>query len=314
MPKERFIMTQNVIKQISEKVYLFGDPYYQVYLVRGEICALVETGLSYSVPNIVAQIAELGIAREEIRYLIITHAHFDHQCGTPRLQKAFPNLQVLASPIASRVLAKEKVVAGHFVEDKAVVETLLRKGLLKQYDTSFQPPATVNVDRIMDEGDLLDLGGGCTLSFYLTPGHSPCSMSIYLPLGEVLFPSDCLCYEFKNKDMFPMYFSSLADFLNSIKKLSNIETSVLAFGHELLLGDKMKVQDYMHRALENTEKVHNFIVGAYKNDRSYENISRELFERFYLDGLSIQSEANIKLCTDLIVRRSLEAENIPYTK
>ncbi len=305
---------KGTIKRVSEKVYLLGDPYYQVYLVRGESCALVESGLSYTVPNVVSQLAELEISPEEIRYLVIPHAHFDHACGTPGLQRAFPHLQIVASTVAARVFAKEKVVTGHFIEDRAVVETLLGKGILEHYDTTFQPPTTISVDIVMNEGDVLDLGGGCNLSFYLTPGHSPCSMSIYLPLGEVLFPSDCLGYQFSNNDMFPMYFSGFADYVNSIKKLSGIETSVLAFPHELLLMDKGKIREFMHRSLEVTEKVHDFIIQAYQNSRTYEDISRELFDRFYLDGLANQSEANIKLCTDLLVRRSLEAENIAYTK
>ncbi|MHB8124757.1 MAG: MBL fold metallo-hydrolase [Desulfitobacteriaceae bacterium] len=307
-------MTNNTITKVSEKVYLLGDPYYQVYLVRGESCALVETGVSYTVPNIVAQLAELGISPEEIRYLVITHAHYDHTCGVPGLQRAFPHLRTVASPVTAKVIAKEKVVAAHFLEDKAVVETLLRKGLLKQYDNSFQPPSIISVDMVMNEGDVLDLGGGCTLSFYLTPGHSPCSMSIYLPLGEVLFPSDCFGYLFSNMDIFPMYLSSFADYVNSIKKVSGIETSVLALPHAPLLTGKEKIREFRNYSLGIAEKVHDNIIQSYQNGRSYEDISSEMFKRYHIEGFAIQSESLNKLSTDLTVRRSLEAENIAYTK
>jgi glyoxylase-like metal-dependent hydrolase (beta-lactamase superfamily II) len=302
----------NSVKKVSEKVYLLGDPYYQVYLVRGERCALVETGLSYTAAKVVSQLAELGISSEEINYLIITHAHFDHTCGAPGLQRAFPNLQTLASPIAAKVLAKEKVVAGHYIEDKSVVDTLLTKGIIEQYDTSFQPPLTIEIDVVMDEGNVLDLGNGCTLNFYLTPGHSPCSMSVYLPLGEVLFPSDCLGYPFRNNDVFPMYFSGLKEYAASIKKVSEIKSSVLAFPQSPMLFDKSKIREFINRSLKITEEIHDFIIKNYNNSHDFESISQELFPRFYLDGMAIQSESIIKVSTDLIVRRSLEAENIDY--
>lgn len=306
-------MTNSTITKVSEKVYQMGDPFYQVYLVRGKSCALVEPGLTYTAPNVVAGIEELGISPEEIHYLIITHAHFDHVCGVPGLLRAFPNLKTVASPIAAKVLKKEKVVAGHFSEDKAVVETLLKKGLLKDYDASFQPPSIINVDMIMNEGDVLDLGDGCKLTFSLTPGHSPCSMSCYLSLGEVLFPSDAFGYVY-SKDIFPMFLANYTDYINSIKKVSAIEASVLAFPHAPVITGKKKIRDFIPYSLAIAEGVHNFIIQNYRNNRSFNDISQELFERFYIEGWAIQSAALLKISTDLIVRRSLEAENITYIK
>jgi glyoxylase-like metal-dependent hydrolase (beta-lactamase superfamily II) len=306
-------MSNRGVAKISEKVYLLGDSYYQVYLIKGENCALVETGLSYTVPKVVDQLTELGISPKEISYLVVTHAHFDHTCGAPGLKKSFPNLKLIASPVAARVLAKEKVVASHFVEDKEVVETLLGKAVI-DYNDSFQPPPTINVDMIMSEGDTLDLGEGCTLHFYSTPGHSPCSMSVYLPLGEVFFPSDCLGYPFKNKDIFPMYFSGLSEYLSSIEKVSGIESSILAFPQSPIMPGKIEIRKFIDRSLKITEQVHGFIIKNYRSGRDFEDISQELFPRFYLDGMAIQSKSIIKVCTDLIVRRSLEAENINYSE
>jgi glyoxylase-like metal-dependent hydrolase (beta-lactamase superfamily II) len=306
-------MTNSIITEVSEKVYQMGDSFYQVYLVRGKSCALVEPGLTYTVPKVVSGIKELGISPEKIHYLIITHAHFDHVCGVPGLLRAFPNLKTVASPIAAKVLAKEKVVAGHFSEDKAVVENLLKKGLLKEYDASFQPPSTINVDMIMNEGDVLDLGDGCELTFSLTPGHSPCSMSCYLSLGEVLFPSDVFGYVY-SKDIFPMYLANYTDYMNSIKKVSAIEASVLALPHAPVITGKEKIREFIPYSLAIAEEVHNYIIQNYKNNRSFNDISQELFKRFYIEGWAVQSAELLKISTDLIVRRSLEAENITYTK
>ena len=307
-------MTDSFLKKVADKVYQLGDPYYQTYLVRGEKCALVETGLSYTVPKVVTRLAELGISPEEVRYLVITHAHFDHVCGAPGLQKAFPEAQTLASVIAARVVNKENVVANHFKEDRETVNNLIARGLLPDYDTSFQPPATVRVDRIMNEGDVIDLGDDCTLAFYMTPGHSPCSMSIYLAEEEVLFPSDCLGYPFSNMDIFTMYLSSYRDYLDSIRKVSGLDTSVLALPHAPAILEKGKVRDFMRHSLEMAQEVHNHIIRSFRNGRSFEDLSLELFKRYYKENWAVQSEENMRICTDLVVRRSLEAENITFSK
>ncbi|HWQ89923.1 MAG TPA: MBL fold metallo-hydrolase [Desulfitobacteriaceae bacterium] len=307
-------MTESFLKKVADKVYLLGDHYYQAYLVRGKKCAIVETGLSYTVPKIVSRLAELGISPEEVQYLVITHAHFDHVCGAPGLQKAFPEAQTLASAVAARVVSKENVVANHFKEDRETVNNLIARGLLQDYDTSFQPPATVRVDRIMNEGDVVELGDDCSLTFYMTPGHSPCSMSIYLAEEEVLFPSDCLGYPFSNMDIFTMYLSSYRDYLNSIRKVTGLDTSVLALPHAPAILQKENVRNFMHHSLAIAQEVHHHIIQSYHKGHSFEDLSLELFKRYYKENWAVQSEENMRVCTDLVVRRSLEAENIAYTK
>jgi len=68
------------------------------------------------VPQIIKQLEELEIAPEELQYLIISHAHFDHVCGIPGLKKAFPNLQILASEAAAkdrgRILKEKQLSLG----------------------------------------------------------------------------------------------------------------------------------------------------------------------------------------------------------
>ena len=87
---------------------------------------------------------------------------------------------------------------------------------------------TIAVDRVITEGDKLDLGRGCVLQFSLLPGHSPCSMAAYLPSERVLFASDCGGYPISEDTIFPMYFAGYQDYVNSLQRLSDIEASVLA--------------------------------------------------------------------------------------
>lgn len=196
---------------------------------------MIEAGVTWSVPQIIKQLEELEIAPEELQYLIISHAHFDHVCGIPGLKKAFPNLQILASEAAAKVLLKAKVVTGFFSEDIALAENLRRKGHITQTVPTPETPETINVDMVVTEGEQLDLGKGSIMYFSLLPGHSPCNTAAYLPLEQVLFASDCGGYPINVDTIFPMYFAGYEDYVTSLQKLRNIDVSVLAVPHELLL-------------------------------------------------------------------------------
>lgn len=245
-------MRNSYPRQVSESVYLLGNHYFRSYLVRGESCALVEGGVTWSVPQVLEQLKELNIADGELQYLIIPHAHFDHVCGIPGLKEAFPHLQVLASGPAARVLGKEKVIAGFFDEDRSLIENMLKKAVVPEtlfpelqpavqpaepitlspaehsVKSTFSPPAAITVDRVIAEGDKLDLGNGCILQFSLLPGHSPCSMAAYLTSEQVLFSSDCGGYPISGDTILPMYFAGYQEYVHSLQRLADVEASVLA--------------------------------------------------------------------------------------
>jgi glyoxylase-like metal-dependent hydrolase (beta-lactamase superfamily II) len=293
--------------KITECVYLVGNHYFRSYLVRGEICALIEAGVTWSALQVVSQLAELGIAPEELQYLVISHAHFDHVCGIPGLQKAFPHLRILASEPAAGVLGKAKVVAGFFNEDTALAKNLRGKEQTAQPASKAEPDPTMAVDLVIHEGGRLDLGRGTVLHFSLLPGHSPCSMAVYLPSQKVLFPADCAGYPIGEDTIFPMYFAGYEDYVAGLKKLQNMEASVLAAPHELLLSGKGEINRYFRRSLAATAQLHQSILEDYRTGKSRDDISRGLFQRFYRGGLANYSAGNIRVCTDLLVRRTLES-------
>jgi metallo-beta-lactamase class B len=103
---------------------------------------LLDGGLPETAPLIEKSIAELGFRLRDVKFLINSHAHFDHAGGLAALKKATG-----AKLVASRGDAP-----------------LLRAGNPDQ-------PA-VSVDRVVDDGDTVELGG-TVLTAHVTPGHTP---------------------------------------------------------------------------------------------------------------------------------------------
>src|SRR2546430_8341497 len=57
----------------------------------GGRAAFVDVGTNASVPYLLAALAELGIARAAVDYVLLTHVHLDHAGGAGRLMQELPH-------------------------------------------------------------------------------------------------------------------------------------------------------------------------------------------------------------------------------
>jgi len=111
---------------------------------------LLDGGFEASVPRLRAEIKALGFRFEDIKFLLVSHAHIDHQQGDARV-RALTGAKVVASARDGQTLA-----AGGKGDPV--------------YDGVFSwPPCPV--DRVVADGEQVSLGG-TTLTAHLTPGHT----------------------------------------------------------------------------------------------------------------------------------------------
>jgi len=92
---------------------------------------------------LVPALEKLGFAGTDIKHLVITHEHFDHYGGARWLQDNFHPATYASAPAWAAMVN----VAGGPVQDKVIAE-----------------------------GDVLTIGN-VTFNFYVTPGHTPGSLS-----------------------------------------------------------------------------------------------------------------------------------------
>jgi len=114
-----------------------------------------------------------GIAPEKIKYIILTHRHFDHVLGVRELK------QTTGAQIAIHRLD------GDALFDPAV-------SLSRRTEAKGQPP--LHADILLEDGMALTLGGH-TLEIIHTPGHTAGGVTIrcgdMLFTGDTLFRGDC---------------------------------------------------------------------------------------------------------------------------
>lgn len=229
-PPTRFIAASGWIDVAAgPKVLMLGDRKVAQYLVAGTPHAIVGGGVAWHAGLFEEQLDRHGIDRDAIGYLIVSHVHHDH-CGlAPYLSRRYPHIEMLASPYGAHLLAKPEVAG---VMDSINSKTLEHMGLGESHDgvsLGFEPLEGV---RPMEEGDELGLGEGATLKFMPTPGHSRCSMSVYLPEAKMLFPGDSLPL-WRGADQKPAVAANhdFNDYVASLEKLSRLAVEAIAYEH-----------------------------------------------------------------------------------
>ncbi len=192
-------------------------------------------------------IEELNIDMSRIRFLVIGHAHFDHCGAVPYLQKKYPHIQVLASRGAGAIFGMEKAVRNIRAFSLQVMEGLgipmERGGISMEFDG-------VRLAKELKEGDRIELGD-LRLDVYESPGHSRCGMILYEPNRKWLFPSDSMCFPTGDDGAFLITASeSYRDYLESLKKVENLDVRMCAWEHHGLMTDEdaegivRRVMDY----------------------------------------------------------------------
>ena len=136
--------------RVVGNVYYVGSKDLATYLVttpEGHI--LINSGFERTVPLIRKSVESLGFKMSDVKILLASHAHSDHVAGHALLQEITG--------------AKVFVMRG---DDKVIAS-----GGEGQYFYSVSRWKPCKVDRVLEDGDLVKLGG-VTLVAHRTPGHT----------------------------------------------------------------------------------------------------------------------------------------------
>ena len=197
-----------------------------VYLVDGgDACAILGGGLASIIPNIEEQLATMGVDPKRIKSMVILHSHFDH-CGiVPYFKNKWPWVEIIASERAKTLLSNPKALANiEKFNSRHLKETLPHVDPGDLCVDGF----TIEVERVVGDGDVLTCGDA-SLQVLETPGHSTCSISLYMPEEKAIFVSDAVGISLGDK-VFTAANSNFDQYMQSLEK-------IFAFNPEIILSE-----------------------------------------------------------------------------
>jgi len=211
-------------QKVSEEIEYLGTTDMCVYLLKGREYMFIEGGMSYVVPTLLRQLDERGVDQSKITKFLILHSHFDH-CGVvPFFKRRLPQIEVLASARTKEVYGKEKAI--HFIRERnrAMIEYYGMQREAAEFNLDFDE---IPVDRVIKEGDRVDLGNGLTVEFSEVPGHSSCSIAAYVGKIRALFASDAAGIPNERGIIYPIGNENFTQFQGSLAKLKEYDVEIL---------------------------------------------------------------------------------------
>ena len=301
--------------EITDSLLMLGTNEYPLYLFKGEHeGAIFEGGVGAMGPLVLGQMEGLGINRDFVKQVIITHAHPDHVMAVPLFRQAFPAVTVSASESAAKTLSAEKAISFFCKIDDVLTDSLIKAGLITdQHRPKPLAEKQITVDRVIKEGDTIEIDG-VSFNVLESPGHSQCSLSFHEPGDGILIMSDATGYYMPEHNCWwPCYFVDYGGYLDSIRRLAELNADVLCLSHNGAIKGADDVKSYFSGAISATEQYHRRIIDEREAGKSVRQIAEELGGEVHQKTQLLPVDFFQKNC-GLLVKQSLRHEGMSVDK
>jgi glyoxylase-like metal-dependent hydrolase (beta-lactamase superfamily II) len=239
-----------------------GDRFVCVFALVGDEATLVfDTGLK-NVPTetVAPYFKEQGLDFDRVRYVLISHADFDHNGGNGELKKLAPNAIYMCHELDRAQIADTKV---------------MNKRRYNEWSVDHEYPVNPDVDNwILDNvsdipidvglsgGERIRLGADWFIDVLHTAGHSWGHLSLYDPRSKTAVIADAALYNSvltaEGKPAFPPTYRYLDTYVATIQRLQGMPIDTLLTSHyptyqgsdvAEFLGESLAYTDRVDRAL-----------------------------------------------------------------
>jgi len=291
--------------QVTQNITLLGSELFNLYLVKGETYAIIEGGVSGIAYPFLAQLSQLNVPPESISHLVILHSHFDHMMVFPVLKERYPWMKIVTSDLNRATFSSERVVAKIFDSDRKMTLALKERGMISDAP-NLESYTFFPLDITVQEGSVLDLGGGVRMKFLETPGHSPDCLAVFLEEEGLLFCSDGAGFYTPPYFFRPNYWYRLDDAEKSLDKMKAIDPEILCRGHYGAMIGKDLARKHLQMNRQSIEDFKAFVLEKINRGLSVEEITQDVTVRFSKGFLELfPPEENLRLWK-LLIQRTLE--------
>jgi glyoxylase-like metal-dependent hydrolase (beta-lactamase superfamily II) len=154
---------------VGEGVYLIDAMYSRPGLAASHLvvdsgrAAFVDTGPAPAAPRLLGALEQLGLGREQVDYLFLTHVHLDHAGGAGQLIEALPNAMAVLHPRG----------APHLVDPSKLIAGSIKVYGEERYRELYGEIIPIPADRVLTTEDRQRIRlGARTFEFIDAPGHA----------------------------------------------------------------------------------------------------------------------------------------------
>jgi len=213
---------------------------------------LVDSGFDFCSADMLSNIKN-ALKDRPLDYIFLTHSHYDHASGVPACRKCWPNVKIVSSNYAKRILSKPTAL--NLIAE--MNEKAANSFGIENYKFSH---TEIPVDITVNDGDIVDTGE-FKFQVFETPGHTKCTIAYYCESEDFLISNETLGVQMGESFMFPCSLVGYEMTLNSIKKIVDLNPEHLLIPHH---------------GLELNTSSNNLFDEAYKNITTLKSVILEM--------------------------------------
>ena len=211
------------MKRISNNIYQVSLGRENVFVIEDDGLTLVDTGRPGSAGKIFSTIKQAGKNPNDIKQIILTHAHPDHS-GSAEAIKRMLDVPVWAHREDAKIMRYGIAFRKEICLTPGLKNWLIYELAIKRAGISIEP---VSVDIALNDQDLLPLMGGVRVIH--TPGHTRGHISLLAENEGVLIAGDLLSNT--TGLGLSVIYENMAEGISSILKVTDLDFDKMVFGH-----------------------------------------------------------------------------------
>jgi len=266
------------------------------YILQGKQTAIIETGPTSSIPNLLSSLKELHVKPEGVAYVAVSHIHLDHGGGTGTLLKHLPKAKVIVHQRGAPHLANPEKLWQQ------------ARNVLGNITEIYGKPEPVPDERIIaaTDGVIFNIGNNVTLKVIETLGHASHHLSYYETLSEGLFPGDAAGVYLNEINVIvpttPSPFR-LDIALESLNKLISLKPKALYYSHFGKASNAVENLQTYARQLKLWAKI---AEQGIKNKESLELISKKILENDLTIQKAVALLKNHPILSETVLNESVQ--------
>lgn len=231
-------------------------------LERGGRVAVIDSGANSSVPLVERALAELGLERDAVDWLFLTHVHLDHAGGAGALLERLPRARVLVHPRG----------AAHLLDPTRLEAATIAVYGMQAFERLYGKLVPIPAERLQQtaDGEHVLLGSTQLLILH-TPGHALHHQVLFDAEARAVFTGDTFGVSYRELDregaafIVPTTTPTQFDpdqLLDSVRRIVELEPESIYLTHY------GRVTDVRRLAAALREQIERFVVLAHEHATS----------------------------------------------
>lgn len=198
--------------------YIKGGTNSGIYIFDDNSALMIDPGLCGIRPNRIIELLEAN--NIDLKHIINTHEHDDHYGACNTFKSHYKGLKILSSSHAKMYIEKPDLFSKYIMGGRS---NIIFDNYFKDSESEF-----ISIDEIVEPGkinisntefEIIDL-----------PGHTPGSIGI-ITEDNIIFVGDVLVSDKILKKYDFLFIYDIAEYLQSLEKLKEIDFDYLILGH-----------------------------------------------------------------------------------